>query len=120
MERLLDVLRVKLDCTGPKEGCGEGECGSCSIFLNGELVNSCLIPVMQGDGAEIRTVEWLETDPLGRKPASASANVVALSAASAPRVCCWPPIACLSKTPTLRSTKCAWGCPAICAAAPAT
>lgn len=67
MERLLDVLRVKLDCTGPKEGCGEGECGSCSIFLNGELVNSCLIPVMQGDGAEIRTVEWLETDPLGRK-----------------------------------------------------
>ena len=67
MQRLLDVLRVELDCTGPKEGCGEGECGSCSVFLNGNLVNSCLIPALQADGAEVLTVEGLETDPLGQR-----------------------------------------------------
>ena len=67
MERLLDVLRLRLGITGPKEGCGEGECGSCSVYLNGELVNACLVPVLQAEGAEIRTVEWLEHDPLGKK-----------------------------------------------------
>jgi len=57
MARLLDVLREGLGLTGTKEGCGEGECGACSVLLNGELVNSCLIPVMQADGAEITTIE---------------------------------------------------------------
>ncbi len=57
MKRLLDVLREDLHLTGTKEGCGEGECGSCSVRMNGELVNSCLVPVLQAEGADIQTVE---------------------------------------------------------------
>jgi carbon-monoxide dehydrogenase small subunit len=59
-KRLLDVLREDLRLTGTKEGCGEGECGSCSVRMNGELVNSCLVPVLQADGATMETVEGLE------------------------------------------------------------
>ena len=62
MRRLLDVLREDLALTGTKEGCGEGECGACSIIIDGEVVNSCLIPVCQADGTSITTVEGLASD----------------------------------------------------------
>jgi aerobic carbon-monoxide dehydrogenase small subunit len=64
MERLLDVLRSELGLTGAKEGCGEGECGSCSILMDGMLVNSCLIPVAQASGASIITIEGISEHPL--------------------------------------------------------
>jgi aerobic carbon-monoxide dehydrogenase small subunit len=64
MERLIDVLRCELGLTGTKEGCGEGECGSCSVLLNGELVNSCLVPVLQAQGAVICTIEGVAKENL--------------------------------------------------------
>jgi carbon-monoxide dehydrogenase small subunit len=62
MRRLLDLLREDLHLTGTKEGCGEGECGSCSILMNGVLVNSCLVPAIQAHEATICTVEGLATE----------------------------------------------------------
>jgi aerobic carbon-monoxide dehydrogenase small subunit len=62
MERLLDVLRHELQLTGTKEGCGEGECGSCSVLLDGVLVNSCLIPVMQARDTNVTTIEGLSAN----------------------------------------------------------
>jgi len=59
MRRLLDVLREDLGLTGTKEGCGEGECGACSVILDGQVVDACLVPVCQVEGRIVRTVEGL-------------------------------------------------------------
>ena len=68
MRRLLDVLREDLELTGTKEGCGEGECGACSVLIDGAVVDSCLVPIAQVDGHAVRTVEGLaiggSLDPL--------------------------------------------------------
>jgi carbon-monoxide dehydrogenase small subunit len=59
MRRLLDVLREDLAMTGTKEGCGEGECGACTVLLDGQAVDACLVPICQVDGSSISTVEGL-------------------------------------------------------------
>ena len=87
MKRLLDVLREDLHLTGTKEGCGEGECGSCSVRMNGELVNSCLVPVLQAEGAEIQTVEGWPSKANCIRCKKRFSSTEARSAASARREC---------------------------------
>jgi len=72
MRRLLDVLREDLGLTGTKEGCGEGECGACSVLVNGTVVDACLVPVCQVAGARVETVEGLAPDPTTLNPLQAA------------------------------------------------
>jgi carbon-monoxide dehydrogenase small subunit len=66
LSRLIDLLREELDDASVKEGCGEGECGACAILMDGKLVNSCLIPAIQAEGADIQTMAGLKDTQRGR------------------------------------------------------
>jgi aerobic-type carbon monoxide dehydrogenase small subunit (CoxS/CutS family) len=71
VSRALDLLREELGLTGTKDGCGVGECGACTIVVNGLAVNACMIPAAQLDGADVLTVEGLKDTPIGRALQSA-------------------------------------------------
>jgi carbon-monoxide dehydrogenase small subunit len=75
MRRLLDVLREDLGLTGTKEGCGEGECGACSVILDGQVVDACLVPICQVDGSVVRTVEGLAPRTLAHSATTTPAGL---------------------------------------------
>jgi carbon-monoxide dehydrogenase small subunit len=92
MRRLLDVLREDLGLTGTKEGCGEGECGACTVLVDGAPVDSCLVPVCQVDGSEVRTVEGLgpASSPAGGRAALGPLQQAFLEAGGAQCGICTP------------------------------
>ena len=92
MRRLLDVLREDLALTGTKEGCGEGECGACTVLVDGAPVDSCLVPVCQVAGADVRTVEGLAAPSVdeGEPPAMDPLQIAFLQTGGAQCGICTP------------------------------
>jgi len=86
--RLLDVLREDLQLTGTKEGCGEGECGACSVLIDGQVVDSCLVAAGQVEGREVTTVEGLADGTRLTALQQASSSTARRNAGSARRACC--------------------------------
>ena len=120
MRRLLDVLREDLGLTGTKEGCGEGECGACSVLVDGQVVDACLVPVCQVDGAQVMTVEGSLPRTSSARCSRHSSRPAAPNAASARRACSWP-LGRISTGAVARTwTTSARASPATCAAARAT
>ena len=118
---LLDVLRDELHLTGSKEGCSSGDCGACSVTVDGRLVCSCLMLAVEAEGHKIETIEGMAR---GRRSASAAAeiprNMRRCSAASARRACWSPPRRCWTAIRIRRRPRRATGSPATYAGAPAT
>jgi len=96
---LLQMLRDKLELTGTKEGCGMGECGACTVLLDGKSINSCIFPAIEVDGKSVITIEGL-TDPQGNLHPIQKAFIEhgAISAASALREWCSRPRPCWTKS----------------------
>jgi carbon-monoxide dehydrogenase small subunit len=92
MRRLLDLLREDLGLTGTKEGCGEGECGACTVLVDGHVVDSCLVPLCQVDGSTVETVEGLAAgaQPSGAGPALGSLQLAFLETGGAQCGICTP------------------------------
>ena len=121
MRRLLDVLREDLGLTGTKEGCGEGECGACSVLLDGAVVDACLVPVSQAQGASVQTVGGLAADGDPRARSSRrSSRRAGRSAGSARRGCSSPGRRSSHRREPDATTTSARRSPATCAAAPGT
>lgn len=87
-DRLLDTLRYRLGLTGTKEGCGEGECGACTVYLDGLPVNSCLVPIYQVHGRRVDTVESLDAEALRQLLASGATQCGACTPGVA-MTACW-------------------------------
>ena len=94
LRRLLDVLREDYGLTGSKEGCGEGECGACSIIKNGELVTSCIIPVGAVNGCELLTIEGIRDTERASASSTPTPRAARCSAASASPAWSWQPTCC--------------------------
>src|SRR5580658_3344841 len=99
MARLLDALREQLNLTGIKEGCGEGECGACSIEMDGQLVNSCLVPVLQAEGVAIRTIEGLANGEQLHARQRSGTGACAPQCGIGPTVMIRAPVALLARNP---------------------